>query len=115
MADKSILHKGMILTADKIIARRADRLRYHEQFRAGVVQMEHGWFLLKLKKLVTPVVFEGLYFTHIETILDEVPDLHASPYKMGRELLLINTIYKLIIVKPIFLAHINQHMIDSLW
>jgi hypothetical protein len=66
-------HKGKILTADKIVSSRSERLKYFEELNAGVVQMEHYWFVDMLKRIVDPKAFEDLHFTHIELVADEVP------------------------------------------
>jgi len=71
-------HKGKILTADKIVSSRSERLKYFEKLNAGVIQMEHYWFVDRLRRIVDPKAFDNLHFAHIELVVDEVPKDGAS-------------------------------------
>lgn len=72
----SAYYKQTMVTTNKIIASRTDRLNLFERTGAGVVQMEHRWFLERIKSLVAPEIFSAIHVSHVEMIADEVPDEH---------------------------------------
>lgn len=89
MADElgRCFYKGKILTASKIVAGRSKRLEYYKKLDVGIVQMEHYWFINKLRKLVAPELFDALYFTHVELVVDEVPRENMSCSEIAKEFL----------------------------
>jgi hypothetical protein len=72
------IHTGPILTTDKIISAREERLNLFNSTGSHVVQMEHYWFLNDLKGAVNPDAFENLRCSHLELISDRVPPRDAG-------------------------------------
>jgi hypothetical protein len=63
-----------ILTHERAVLSRADRLDLFEQTGCAAVQMEHAWFLLLLKRLLPARVVWRIRVTHLVLITDAVPD-----------------------------------------
>ena len=74
-------YQQRILTSRRVVAGRAERLRLYEETGAGVVQMEHYWFVDRLKSLVTAEAFAALHMTHVELVADAVPGAQASRFE----------------------------------
>jgi hypothetical protein len=62
-----------ILTHERAVLRRAERLLLFEHTGCGAVQMEHAWFLLRLRSLLPEACFARLRVTHLVLITDAVP------------------------------------------
>ena len=67
------LRAAPILTHERFIAGRDERLELFESTGCAAVQMEHVWFLRLLQQLLQKDRFEQLRFTHVVLITDVVP------------------------------------------
>jgi hypothetical protein len=67
------LKEAGILTHEKPVFSRRDRLAWFEQTGCAAVQMEHAWGLQLLRQFMPSPVFCGIYFTHLVMISDAVP------------------------------------------
>ncbi len=84
LADKysSRFHEGKILTSSHAVTKREERSYLYSLTGCSVVQMEHCWFIRKIERLVSSVVFKNLFFTHIEIVSDEVPKNDSFSYRI---------------------------------
>ncbi|MBN1836407.1 MAG: hypothetical protein JW820_11190 [Spirochaetales bacterium] len=62
-----------ILTHERAVLSREERLALFERTGCAAVQMEHAWFLRLLEQLVPAAIFGSLRFTHLVLITDSVP------------------------------------------
>jgi len=67
------LHVAPVLTHERAILAREERLRLFEQTGCAAVQMEHAWFLELLQSLLPETAFRRLRVTHLVLITDAVP------------------------------------------
>lgn len=67
-------YSSKILTTEKIIWPKKDRIELFEKTWAKIVQMEHVWFVGQIKKRISKEAFEKLFITHLEIVSDEVPE-----------------------------------------
>jgi hypothetical protein len=67
------LNQAGILTHEKPLFSRRDRLAWFEQTGCAAVQMEHAWGIQLLRQLMPSPVFRGICFTHLVLISDAVP------------------------------------------
>jgi purine-nucleoside phosphorylase len=68
-----VLQVAPILTHERFIASRAERIELFERTSCAAVQMEHAWFLQLLKPLLTADRYEKIRITHLVLITDAVP------------------------------------------
>ncbi|MHC4310501.1 MAG: phosphorylase family protein, partial [Planctomycetota bacterium] len=69
--------EGKILTSDRIIASKEERIALHKQTQCSIVQMEHCWFLRALQNVMKHRSFRELHCTHIEIVADVVQQRDA--------------------------------------
>jgi hypothetical protein len=67
------LQVAPILTHERFIAGRNERIELFERTGCAAVQMEHAWFLQRLQSLLPPDRFEQIRVTHLVLITDAVP------------------------------------------
>jgi hypothetical protein len=67
------LSRAAVLTHERPLLSRQDRLAWFERTGCAAVQMEHAWGLQLLRSLLPAPVFSGLCFTHLVMISDAVP------------------------------------------
>ena len=67
------LHVAPVLTHERAILRREERLGLFGQTGCAAVQMEHAWFLELLQSLLPETAFRRLRVTHLALITDAVP------------------------------------------
>jgi len=67
------LRRAPILTHERFVSSRADRVGLFERTGCAAVQMEHVWFLQLLQTLLPAHRFEQLRVTHLVFITDAVP------------------------------------------
>jgi hypothetical protein len=67
------LRRAPILTHERFVSRRADRIELFERTGCTAVQMEHVWFLQLLRRLLTADRFDKIRVTHLVLITDAVP------------------------------------------
>jgi len=67
------LKQAPVLTHERPVLSRRDRLAWFERTGAAAVQMEHAWAVQLLASLLPAPVFRGLRFTHLVLISDAVP------------------------------------------
>ena len=65
--------RGPILTHERLIARRAERIGLFERTGCVAVQMEHAWFLRLLQQRLAADRFDEIRITHLVLITDAVP------------------------------------------
>jgi hypothetical protein len=67
------LRRAPILTHERFVSSRADRIELFERTGCAAVQMEHVWFLQLLRRLLTADRFDEIRVTHLVLITDAVP------------------------------------------
>ncbi|MDQ7022424.1 MAG: hypothetical protein Q9M97_02660 [Candidatus Gracilibacteria bacterium] len=67
-------YNSKILTTEKIIGPKKDRIELFKKTGAKIVQMEHIWFIEQIKNKLSEDAFKKLYITHLEIVSDEVPE-----------------------------------------
>jgi hypothetical protein len=67
------IRRAPILTHERFVSSRADRIELFERTGCAAVQMEHAWFLQLLQPLLTPNRFDKIRVTHLVLITDAVP------------------------------------------
>jgi hypothetical protein len=67
------LRTAAVLTHEKAVLCRRDRLGWFERTGCAAVQMEHAWGLQLLRSLLPAPVFRAMCFTHLVLISDAVP------------------------------------------
>jgi hypothetical protein len=65
--------RAPLLTHDRGVFSRRERLRVRSETGCSVVQIEHAWFLRLLQQLIGPKRFARLCVTHVEVVADIVP------------------------------------------
>ena len=72
------LRTGPILTHERAVLRRSERLALFERTGCLAVQMEHAWFLQALASRLSGRAFARLRVTHLVMITDAVPRSDSS-------------------------------------
>jgi purine-nucleoside phosphorylase len=73
-ADRGVtLRRAPILTHERFVSSRADRIELFERTGCFAVQMEHVWFLQLLQSLLPDRTLDIIRFTQIVLITDAVP------------------------------------------
>lgn len=67
------LRVAPILTHERFIAGRDERIRLCERTGCAAVQMEHAWFLQLLQSLLGDCLFDKIRIAHLVLITDAVP------------------------------------------
>jgi hypothetical protein len=67
------LKMAPILTHERFVASREERIDLFERTGCVAVQMEHAWFLQLLQSMTAAECFEKIRFTHLVLITDSVP------------------------------------------
>ncbi len=67
-------YSSKILTTEKIISAKKERVELFEKSWAKIVQMEHIWFVEQIKSKISKEAFERLFITHLEIVSDIVPE-----------------------------------------
>jgi hypothetical protein len=67
------LHAAPVLTHERFISSRAERIELFERTGCAAVQMEHAWFLQLLQTLLPVDRYEKIRVTHLVLITDAVP------------------------------------------
>jgi hypothetical protein len=67
------LRRARILTHERLISSREERIELFERTGCVAVQMEHFWFLQLLRSLTTAECFHKIRITHLVLITDSVP------------------------------------------
>jgi hypothetical protein len=67
------LHIAPILTHERFISSRTERIELFERTGCAAVQMEHAWFLQLLQTLLPVDRYEKIRITHLVFITDAVP------------------------------------------
>ncbi|MBN2552010.1 MAG: hypothetical protein JXB06_04545 [Spirochaetales bacterium] len=65
--------RAPILTHERFVARREQRIELFERTGCVAVQMEHAWFVRLLQQLLAADRFEKIRITHLVLITDAVP------------------------------------------
>lgn len=67
------LQQAPVLTHERPVLSRRDRLAWFGRTGCAAVQMEHAWAVQRLQSLLPAAVFGRLCFTHLVLISDAVP------------------------------------------
>jgi len=70
------LHPAPILTHERLIASRDERIELFDRTGCAAVQIEHVWFLRLLQSLLPDRTLEKIQVTHFVLITDAVPRTH---------------------------------------
>ena len=83
-ADRGVsLRRAPVLTHERFVASREERIELFDRTGCVAVQMEHAWFLQLLRSMTAAECFQKIRFTHLVLITDAVPRTTATTATVG--------------------------------